>query len=132
MYVVARLGAGDPATRPVRCGDPPVQGGGQLQHDVGAAGPTVVEVRRQLGGDLVGEHADIHGKTRLPEPVQSPTGDLGIRIPDADDHPGHPGPDYGVGARRGPAVVVARLERRVQGGAGRGRSGRLEGHALGM
>ena len=61
------LGAGDPLARPVGRGGAPVEGGGQLQHDVRPAGGAVLEVGGELAGDLVG--ARRRGRPRCRPPA---------------------------------------------------------------
>ena len=92
----------------------------------------MVQVCSQRVGDLVGEDPDLHDQSRPAQTLEAPTGDLGVRISDAHDDTGHVGTDDGVGARGRPALVVAGLERRVHGGAGRSRPGLGQRHALGM
>ena len=50
-----------------------------------------------------------------PQCGDPPPVDLRVGVGHADDHPGHAGGHHGVGARRRPPVVGARLERHVEG-----------------
>ena len=75
--------------------------------------------------------ADVHLDARLTQPGDARASDVGVRILDGDDDPGDARGDQRPGARAGPALVVARLQRGVDGRADRV-LGRLEGLDLGV
>ena len=82
------LGAGDPPAGPVGRGRPPVEGGGQLEDDVGPAGGAVLEVGGELGPDLVGADADVDLDAGGPQGGDAGAGHVGVGVLDADDDPG--------------------------------------------
>ena len=92
----------------------------------------MVEVRREglRHGGRLHSHHDLD--PRLVEPTSPRSGHLGIRVQDADDHPGHPGINQGVDARSRPSVMGARLERDHDGRTARPRTCHVQGNDLGM
>ena len=92
-------------------GGAPVDGGGELEHDVRPARAAVREVGRQLRLDGLGLDADGDVDPCRPQGGDAPSGDLRIGILDADDDAADAGLDDGVDARRRAAGVAARLER---------------------
>ena len=69
---------------------------------------------------LVGAHADVDSDAGGTQPRVALPGDFGIGILDRADDARDTGGDQRIGARRRLAVVRARLERDVDGGAARG------------
>ena len=82
---------GDPPAGAVGGGGAPVEGGGQLEHHPGPAGPPVLEVGGELLGHRVGAHADSTSTPARREGGDAPPGDLGVGVGDADHHPADPG-----------------------------------------
>ena len=123
---------GYPLAGPVGRGNPPVQGGGQLEDHPWSAGPPVGEIGRQGLRHVGGADPHVHLYARLTQPVEAGTGHVRIRVDQADDHPADAGGDQGIGARWCPAVVRAGLEGDVdRRSPGRG-TGQVEGHHLGV
>jgi len=87
----------------------------------------VLEIRRQLLGDGLPAHADLHFDCGLAEASNATAANQGIGVLDADHDPSHARVDQGVGTRWRPAVVGARLEGYVHGRA----LGRIPGHGEG-
>ena len=66
------------------------------------------------------------------QPGQPPAGHERIRIDHGGDDATHPGRDEHLGARRRAAMVVARLQRHIDGSAARGTTGGAQGMNLGV
>ena len=106
---------GDPLARAVGRRGAPVERRRQLEHDVRPARAAVLQVRRELGPHLVGRtrrlvDLDAGGA----QPGDAVARDVRVGVLDADDDPRDARRDDRVGARRGPAVVRAGLERREE------------------
>ena len=79
--------AGDPPAGPVRCGGPPVERGGQLEHHPGPSRAPVLQVRGQLLGDRLGPHPHLDLDARGPQPVDPAPGHLRVGVLDGHHHP---------------------------------------------
>src|SRR5690606_14488944 len=91
-------GAGDPLAGAVRSRGAPVEGGGQLQHDVGPAGAAVVQVGGELALDGLGSAADVDRDPRLAEAFDPGAPDAWVGIEHGDDHPRDAGVDHRIDA----------------------------------
>ena len=111
--------AGDPLARAVGRGGAAVDGGGELEHDVRAAGAAMGQVRGELGRDGVGLDPDGDVDARRRAGRRHPARRQGVGVLDADDDTADAGGDDRVGARRRAPVVVARFERGHERGPGR-------------
>ena len=121
--VLAGRLARDPATGAVGRRRAAVQAGRQLEHDPGLPGRAVLAVGGQLLGHLVGGHADGDVDPGGTQGGDAPTRHPLVRVLDADDDPGHPRRDDGVGAGRRAPVMGAGLEGHVERGAPGGLTG---------
>ena len=96
-------------------GNPAVEGLGELQGDIGKAGPDVFEEDPvDLPAGLL-EDADLRFDAALLQGLDAPPGDEGVGIDGADDHAARAVRDQGFDAGGGPAVMAARLQRDVEG-----------------
>ena len=118
VRVVPRHLRGDPAARTVRCRDPAVQRGGDLERDERA--PALD--RRQPGAEqrppLVGQQAGLHVDPGSAQPFRTAGGD-GVRVRDRHDHATDARREEGLRAGTRAAGVVARFEGDDGGGAAR-------------
>ena len=103
--VAPRGVAGDPLARAVGRRGAAVEGGRELEHDVGPAGAAVLQVRRELCTHLVRAHADGDVDPRGTQPSDALSPHVRVGVLDADDDPGDAGSDDRVGAGRGAAVM---------------------------
>ena len=108
-------GRADPARVARGGGNPAVEGLGELQGDIGKAGPDVFEEDPvALPAGLL-EDADLRFDAALSEDLDAPPGDEGVGIDGADDHAARAVRDQGFDAGGGPAVMAARLQGDVEG-----------------
>ena len=117
MAVGTGLRAGDPLAASVGCSGEPVEGRSQLQHDIGAAGTAMMQVRQELPFDPGCAQAHFDLDPRPSERRDSGAGDQRVRIGQGHDHTPDARCDDRVGAGARPAVMVAGLEGRVEDGA---------------
>ena len=116
MDVGARELTRDPSRSPVGRGDATIEGGRQLDDDVGTAGATVMQIGRELA--FGGRGGDADARRRGPRPAGARC--RGRRRSDRDPRPPRRRARRRLRAacaRRGIAVVVAGLERHVGGRA---------------
>ena len=123
--------ARDPPAGAVGRGAAPVEGGGELPRDEGAAGahrerPVAVEP-----GALGRQDAALDLDSRCAQVACAPRGQR-VRVGGPDDDASDTGLEKGSRAGLGPATVVARLEGDDRGAAARRRSGCGERVDLGM
>ena len=78
----------------------------------------MVEVGRQLVGDVVAQQADLDLDACIAEAVDPGARHLRVGILDGHHDSGHTGLDERIGARRGSPVVLTGLERDVDGRTG--------------
>src|SRR6185503_6644652 len=128
----ARLHARDPTRRPVLRGDLAVERHRRLERDMRPPQAHGGEEAAVLGAHLGASRADRHLDAARAQGLGASARHVGIGIHRARHYPRHSGVPDGPCAGRRPAVVVARLERDVEGGAARALARRRQRHDLGM
>ena len=118
MGVAARGEPGDPARRAVGGGGAAVETDGCLEQAVGAAGAALVQVGRERGSGFGGAHSDRGLDAACVQVRDAAAGDAWVGVEHADHDARDAGGEQGVDARRGAAMVGARLEADIGGGAG--------------
>ncbi len=91
----------------------------------------MVQVRPQLGVDLLGPHTDGDFYVGRTETLEAAAGDQRVRIFDRPDDPGHPGLDQCLRAGACATAMIARFKRAVEGRS-TGLRGFGKGHNLGV
>ena len=129
-----RRGAGDPPRRSVGGGGATVEARRRLHDAERPTGPPVVQVRRERSPDLVDDRTrrDVDRDAPLPEPGDAATRDVGIGVDERDDDARDARVEQRLGAGRRAALVRARLERDVRGGAPGAGAGRRQRADLGV
>jgi len=133
MCMRARLRTGDPATRPVRHSDTPVERGGQLQRDMRSAKSLSRKKPRHRTTSLSRANTACDGDACRPKPGKSPTSRPCVGIFKRCDDARDAGLDQQVATRLPTRRLVrARLERNVGGSPPRFNASLGQRHRLGM
>ncbi len=131
VHRTLRPRAGDPSRTAGCIGDRAIERHGQLQrYERSIQLEPGEKVCDQLPGPRLLD-ADIHPKVGLPQPLDPPTRH-GVRIAQRDHHARQSRGDHGIGTRRRPSHVRARLQRDVHRGTARTLACRAQRRDLGV